>query len=147
MAHSLTNLLYHIVFAVKERRPCLAGAVCARTHRYLGGTVRQLGGVAIEVGGVADHVHLLVRLHQDTSVSAIVRDIKANSSKWLKQHLSGFAWQTGYAAFTVSPSQMARVRDYIRNQEAHHQKVSFEDEFIRLLDAHGITYDRAFLWR
>ena len=150
MPHSYTNLLYHLVFSTKDRRPLIDETLRPRLYEYLGGTIRGMGGVALEIGGIADHVHLLVKLRQDRAVSNILRDLKANSSGWVNEHglgkASPFAWQIGYGAFTVSESQVEKVRQYIRNQEIHHRKTTFEEEFIALLQAHGIAYDPEHLW-
>ena len=151
MPHSYTNLLYHLVFSTKDRRPLIDESLRSRLYEYLGGTIRGLGGIALEIGGIADHMHLLVRLRQDHAVSAVLRDLKANSSGWINQHeligTQSFAWQTGYGAFTVSESQVEKVKQYIRNQEAHHHKSTFREEFVALLQAHGIEYDLEHLWK
>jgi putative transposase len=145
MPHSYTSLLYHIVFSTKERYPFLNLDVRARVHDYLGGAVRSEGGTSLIVNGVADHVHILARLRQDKAVADVLRD---NSSGWIHDHfpgLSKFAWQGGYAAFTVSKSQIQVVQRYIANQEAHHQKVTFQEELIALLKAHEIEFDERYL--
>ena len=145
MPHSYTNLLYHMVFSTKDRQLLIDEDLRPRLYDYLGGTIRGMGGVALGIGGVADHVHMLVKLRQDRAVSEVLRDLKANSSGWANTSgitgPGGFAWQAGYGAFTVSESQVGKVRRYIRNQEAHHSKKTFEEEFIALLEAHGIEYD------
>ena len=149
MAHSYTQLLYHLVFSTKERQPWLDGDIGPRVHAYLGGAIRDEGGVALLVNGMPDHVHILARLRQDKAVSAVLRDIKANSSGWIHRtlpELRSFAWQGGYGAFTVSQSQAERVRRYIEGQEEHHRKYTFKEELVALLKAHGIEYDERYLW-
>ncbi len=149
MAHSYTNLLYHIVFATKDRRPLIEPAIATRLHAYLGGGIRGEGGTALIINGTPDHVHILARLRQDKALSDVVRSIKANTSKWVHQALSSlqsFAWQTGYGAFTVSESQGEKVRRYILDQEAHHRKTTFEEEFVALLRAHGVSFDPSYVW-
>lgn len=145
MSH--TNLLYHIVYATKERAPLITKGWRDDLHGYLGGHVRELNGVALEVGGVADHVHLLAKIPPTISVSEFMSKLKANSSRWAKFR-SGqpFSWQSRYAAFTVSESQRGGVADYIRNQEEHHQGRSFEAEFKALLRKHNVDYDEKYLW-
>ena len=144
---SYTNLLYHIVYATKERAPLITKVLRPRFHEYLGGTVRGLNGIPIEINGVADHVHLLVRLKPTLSVSEFLSKLKSNSSGWAKKQTNGrFAWQARFAAFTVSESQLDRVRRYISNQEGHHRTGSFEDEFKALLRAHHIDFNEAHLW-
>lgn len=148
MAHSYTQLLYHMVFSTHERRPFLHADLRSRIFEYLAGAIRSEGGHALLVGGVEDHVHLLVRLRQDRALSDVVRDLKANSSKWIHQTfvtLADFAWQSGYGAFSVSRSQAPRVRRYIAQQEQHHRRLSFQEEFVQLLNRHGIEFDEAYL--
>lgn len=149
MSQSFIKLSYHIVFATKHRAPVLTKEIRPRLHEYCGGITRNLQGVLLEIGGVEDHVHALVGLSQNIKLAEFVQKLKANSSRWLNEtHFSDFAWQTGYGAFTVSESQIEKVRAYIRNQEAHHGKQGgFENEFENLLKAHGVEYNRDFLWK
>jgi putative transposase len=146
MAHSYTNLLFHVVFGTAGRRPLIDGAFQPRLYDYLGGTVRGLKGVCLEIGGVEGHVHLLSKLPPTIPVSDFLEKLKANSSKWAKSVKRSFGWQGGYAAFTVSESQSERVRQYIRNQREHHKRSTFEEELIALLEAHGLAYDPNHLW-
>jgi putative transposase len=141
MAHSYTNLLYHIVYGTKERRPLIDDEFQPRLYEYLGGTIRGLKSTALEIGGVEDHVHILAKVSPTIALSDFLEKLKANSSKWAKSVRRGFGWQDGYSAFTVSESQVERVRAYIRNQREHHKKTSFRDELIALLKAHGVQYD------
>lgn len=144
---SYTNLLSHIVFATKGRAPFITNELRADLHAYLGGTVRGLGGVALEVGGVADHVHILAKIKPTVAVSEFVKQLKANSSGWANRRTGGrFAWQARFGAFSVSESQVEKVRAYIRNQEGHHRRVSFEEEYKVLLKAHNIEFDEKYLW-
>lgn len=139
---SYTNLLYHVVFATKERFPHLTSEFKLRFHEYLGGTVRGLGGIALEIGGIEDHVHLLIKLKPTLNLSDFLRDLKANSSRWANQTFQiNFAWQRRYGAFTVSESQVEKVRNYIKNQEMHHKKFNFREEFELLLKAHRVEFD------
>ena len=113
------------------------------------GIVREGGGRTLAANGTADHVHVLAVLKPDAAVSGVVRDIKANSSRWLRRDCglgNRFAWQGGYGAFSVSESQVARVLGYIERQERHHTRQSFEDEFVGLLRAHGIEFEERYLW-
>jgi putative transposase len=146
MAHSYTNLLYHIVYGTKERQPLIDEVFQPRLYEYLGGTIRGLKGVCLEIGGVEDHVHILAKLPPTIAVSDFLEKLKSNSSKWAKSVKPGFGWQGGYSAFTVSESQVERVEHYIQNQREHHKKSSFEEEFIALLKAHGLPYDPNHLW-
>jgi len=146
--HTYTQLAYHIVFGTKDRISCITDAMRPRLWEYVGGAIRGEGGIALLVNGVADHVHILARLRPDKAVSDILRAIKANSSGWLHDIFPDcpFNWQIGYAAFTVSRSQEPRVLEYIATQEEHHRHISFEEEFKKLLKAHGIEYDERYLW-
>jgi len=109
--------------------------------------VRGLGGVALEVNGVTDHVHILAKLRPTISVSEFISKLKSGSSSWAKRQTAGrFAWQARYGAFTVSESQVGRVRQYVCDQERHHRRQSFEDEFKALLKAHRIEFNETYLW-
>jgi putative transposase len=144
---SYTKLWYHVVYATKDRAPLITRELKPELHKYLGGTVKGLNGVPLEIGGVADHVHLLVRLQPVIAVAEFVKKLKTGSSSWANKRTNGrFAWQPRYGAFTVSESQVEKVREYIRNQEEHHSRVSFEDEFKMLLRAHQIDFTDEYLW-
>jgi REP element-mobilizing transposase RayT len=119
-----------------------------RLHEYLGGLVKGLHGTPLERNGTADHVHVLAKIKPVISISEFLSKFKSNSSGWAKRHARGrFEWQTKYGAFTVSQSQIDRVRHYIRNQEAHHAKISFEEEFKILLKSHEIEFEEKYLWQ
>ena len=142
-----TNFLYHIVFGTKARLPMISAEVEAELFAYLGGIVRGLGGIALEINGMADHVHLLVKLKPTIVFSDFLRDLKTNSSKWAKENGIGkFTWQRRYGAFTVSESQMPKVRAYIQNQKRHHAKFDYKTEFESLLRSNGIPIDD-FVWQ
>jgi putative transposase len=148
MAGAYCNLLYHLVFSTKERRPLISAAMKPRLLDYVGGIVRSEGGELLEINAVPDHVHLLVRLHPTRAVADMLRIIKANSSKWANEKFHrgpAFAWQNGYAAFTVSQSQVPRLVPYIRGQEEHHRKRDFRRELIALLRRNEIECDEHYL--
>ena len=142
------SLHVHIVFGTKERRAFIEAAWRDRLHAYLGGVVRESGGVAEAVGGVADHVHLLVGLRATHRLSDVVRDLKKTSCDWVHQEIRmpTFSWQEGYGAFTVSPSQVVVVKEYIARQEEHHRKKTFQEEYRELLTKSGVGFDEKFLW-
>jgi putative transposase len=149
MGSTLTNLLYHIVFSTKNRRPLIMSDVRDELHRYLGGIIRGEGGIAIDIGGMPDHVHILAKLKPNVAVSDVLRVLKANSSKWCNDKFASqrdFGWQDGYAAFSVSESQAQKVAEYIRNQEEHHRQRDFKSELIELLRRHGIEFNEQYLW-
>jgi putative transposase len=148
MSSSYCNLLYHIVFATKGREPWLTPPIRARIHEYLGGAIRHGNGIAIIVNGTADHIHILAKLRQDKAISKVIGELKANSSGWISRtfkEAGGFAWQEGYGAFTVSDSQVPKVRGYIERQEEHHRTVSFVEELKVILRAHGLPFDERYL--
>jgi putative transposase len=145
MSH--THFLYHIIFATKDRQPIIQNEWKKDLHAYLGGIVKNFEGVPIEINGIADHVHLLVRLQPKISFSNFMRELKASSSKWIRQnYFPKFGWQSRFGAFTVSESQVEKVRKYIRNQEVHHRQKNFTDEYIEILKAHKIDFDENYLW-
>ena len=146
---SFTQLNYHVVFATKCRRRTIAKANQALLFNYISGIVSGFSGVLDSSGGVEDHVHLLVNIPAKLAVSDAIRSIKSNSSRWLNEqawNADDFEWQKGYGAFTVSYSQMDHVRAYIANQETHHQKLSFQQEYISLLKKHNIDFELTYLF-
>ena len=145
MAGTYTELLYHLIFSTKQREPLISPRLQPDLYAYIGGIVRGQGGVLLDVGGMPDHVHLVLRIKPDSSVSEIVRLVKANSSKWVNEQpgQSGrFAWQSGYGAFSVSLSRLSAVRDYVRTQEDHHRTKTFQEEFVEFLNRHEIAFDK-----
>lgn len=149
MAHTFTNLLIHVIFSTKDRRPLLNAEVKTRLFPYLGGIIRELDGRSILINGPADHVHILFSLPAKHSLSEMMRVLKANSSVWVHENFPRnreFASQTGYAAFSVSASNCATVEKYVANQEEHHRKVTFQEEFIAFLKKHRIQYDEKYIW-
>jgi putative transposase len=142
-----TSLQYHLVFGTKGRLPRISPVWRSPLHAYMGGTIRRIGGIAHAIGGVADHVHLLVGLRATHVISNVLRDLKRSSSVWVHEEVEAgdFAWQEGYGAFTVSPSNVPRVVRYIQQQEVHHRTRSFHDEYRALLEKHGIAFDERYL--
>ena len=125
---SYSNLLFHVVFSMKERRPLIEETIRQSLFKYMGGIVRELGGKAFMVNGTSDHVHLLLSVSPTISVADAMRVIKTNSSRWVHRKWPSkrsFGWQDGYAVFTVSQSNLRRVFEYIKNQEVHHRRRSF----------------------
>ena len=114
---------------------------------YLGGLTRELKGKAYGINGTTDHVHMLISLPANVSVSEAMRFIKSNSSGWVHDKWQrAFAWQLGYGAFSVSKSNVPEVLKYIAKQEAHHRRISFRDEFVDFLQKHEIQYDKRYIW-
>lgn len=149
MMGTFHKLTYHLVFSTKYRRRRIRGEFRERLYEYMGGIIRGQNGHLIEIGGIDDHVHLLLNLSPLHSVAAMLRDIKANASKWVNEipdMTARFEWQSGYAAFTVSHSQVDVVREYIRNQIEHHRTKTFEEEFVELLKRHGVEFDMKYMF-
>jgi len=145
---SLTRLTYHIVFATKYRKPSITDDVQERLYEYIGGTLRSKKGHLIEIGGAEDHLHILAGLSPTLSVSDVIRDLKANSSKWMTEELGieGFEWQKGFGAFTVSYDRVEAIQKYIRNQKEHHETKTFQEEYIDFLQRHGIEFQLEYLF-
>ena len=150
MPQSLSAVYIHLVFSTKERRPFLREqALRESLHAYLGSVSKQLECPPLLVGGVEDHVHLLCRFGRTITQADWVKELKRVSSIWIKQHdptSAAFAWQGGYGAFSVSTSALDRTREYIANQEQHHQKQTFQDEYRALLRKHGVEWDERYVW-
>jgi putative transposase len=149
MAGTYTNLLYHIVFSTKDRVPLIREEFREDLYQYMGGIVRGARGTVIEIGGMPDHIHLLTVMRTEPSVAEFVKVVKAKSSKWVNDGglLKGrFSWQVGYGAFTVSHSQIGKVRKYIQNQTEHHRTITFQEEFLEFLHRHKIEYDPVRIW-
>jgi putative transposase len=146
MGSTFFSLHYHIVFSTKERSPLIQTDWRPRLHSYLGGIIRGMNGVPEIVGGMADHIHILASLRPVHCLADLMRDLKKDSTNWIKDNFDRrFAWQEGYAAFTVSPSATGAVRRYIANQELHHGKHSFVEELRELLGKAGVDYEERYL--
>ncbi len=144
MAHTFTRLLTHVIFSTAGRAPTIGDPIRNDVHAYFGGILREMGGTAIAIGGTADHLHALLQLGADVNLADCLRVAKTNSSRWVHEkwpERRDFAWQRGYAAFTVSSSNAPAVIRYIASQEDHHRHMSFQDEFLALLRRHGVTFD------
>ena len=146
---SCVSSYFHCVFSTKDRRPLITPDLSQRLFPFLGGIARQNDLKAIEIGGVADHVHILLSLPATVAIAKAMQLIKGGSSKWVHdtfpEHRE-FRWQEKYGAFGVSVSLLERTREYIRNQEKHHRKMTFNEEFVAVLKKHGIEYDERYLW-
>lgn len=149
MAHTYTSLLFHCVFSTKDRRPWIDADLQTRLWSYLGGIAEQNRMKALAVGGTVDHVHMVLSLPSTRDIAKAMQLIKGGSSKWIRDTFPkhrGFAWQEAYGAFSIGVSQLAATRKYIENQEIHHRKQSFQDEFLAFLKKHQIEYDPRYIW-
>ena len=148
MANTYTSINHHYIFSTKNRVPSIVGNFRERLHAFMGGVARENRMTARYIGGVADHVHLLVSMPTTLSIARSIQLIKGRSSIWIHEsfpEMQNFAWQEGYAAFSVSASLREKVRRYIDSQEVHHATVSFTDELKLLLKKHEIEYNPKYL--
>ena len=150
MPQSLANVVIHTVFSTKSREPFLAELeLRSDLHAYLAGIVKTLNCNPIKIGGISDHVHLLTTLSRTISIADMVKEVKRVSTNWTKAKSdvpSGFHWQSGYAAFSVAQSDVEEVQTYIDRQEDHHRRVSFQEEYRRLLETHQVEFDERYVW-
>jgi len=147
---SYISSYFHCVFSTKERRPFIKPELRERLWPFLGGIARQNKMKAIEIGGVEDHVHILLSLPSTMAISKALQLIKGGSSKWIHETVPKhreFAWQDEYGAFSVNVSQLDKTIEYIKGQETHHRKMTFQEEFLVLLKKHRIEYDERYLWK
>jgi putative transposase len=149
MPHTYTNLLVHALFSTKGRKPLLGPEINTTLFSYMGGILTQLKCKPVLINGPSDHVHLLFVLPTTLCLADLMEKLKAGSSKWVKDkwpHRRGFTWQEGYTAFSVSQSNLEKVKDYIARQEEHHRKLTFQEEVLALLKKHGIDYDPRYIF-
>ncbi len=149
MPQSLARMVVHLIFSTKNRAPDITESIRSDLHAYLGGTLSRLGCVVIQIGGPQDHVHALFSLPRTVTIADLVEELKRDSSKWVKEKwpvATDFYWQKGYGVFSVSHSHANIVADYIANQVAHHQTVTFQDEYRQLLNKNGVIFDERYVW-
>lgn len=149
MAHSIAQVYLHIVFSTKYRQKIITPEMEKLLYPYMGGIIKNLGGVPIEINGSDDHTHVLATLPRTLTIADYIEKFKGNSSKWIKTQnfdFRNFAWQNGYAAFSVNYKGVEVVGRYIRRQKIHHKKQDFKVELIGFLDEYGVEYDPAYLW-
>ena len=150
MSQSLVRIYVHLVFSTKNRHLFLTDKnIRKECHAYLAGTCKNLASPSLLVGGTEDHVHILCMLSKVEKLADLIRELKRESSQWLKTKgaaLGDFYWQNGYGAFSISPSHVDGLKKYIGNQEEHHRRETFQDEFRRFLAKYGIEYDERYVW-
>ena len=149
MPQSLSLVIVHIIFSTKDRAPLLDAGTRPKLHAYLATVARNAGCEAHRVGGVADHVHLAVRLSRTISIAQLMETLKTSSSKWLKTQspdLETFAWQRGYGCFSVGPTDLQALCEYVDRQEEHHQRRTFQEELRMFLEKYGVEYNEAYVW-
>lgn len=149
MANTFSQIYFHIVFSTKNRVDFIRPEIESRIWAYIGGIARKHKMTAIQVGGIDNHIHALTGSPTPLSPSQVAKYLKGDSSYWIHNEfpdLADFGWQDGYGVFSVSKSIIPNVVDYIKRQREHHKKQTFEEEFVELLELHGIEYDEQFLF-
>jgi len=149
MAQSLVRNLMHIIFSTKNRKPLIIPSVREELKAYLIGTLRNFESPSVETNCVDNHVHILCSVSRKIVLMTLLEKLKKTSSKWIKSKgpaLQGFYWQAGHGGFSVSPSNVPAVCEYIRQQDAHHRTMTFEDEYRAFLRKHGIAFDERYVW-
>ena len=149
MPNTYTNLLFHVVYSTKCRKQLIGDDLKDALYGYIGGIIRDERGILLSAGGMPDHVHLVARFSPTIALATMLRLIKTNSSKWINEHgnvRARFEWQSGYGAFSVSESQLDRVRSYVRNQQEHHAHQTFREEYLDLLRRHNIEFDERYVF-
>ena len=150
MAQSLCKIYLHIIFHTKATSPVVESEHIPQLHAYIGSLVNTTGCQVLCVGGIENHVHTLLMFSKTETVAHVVEEMKRNSSRWIKtldDCYKDFAWQGGYGVFSVSQSVVEKTLEYIKNQQQHHQKQTFEDEYIEFLKLYNIEYNEQFLFR
>ena len=151
MAQSVAKVLIHIVFSTKDRRAWLKDReLCEQLYKYMATILRnEVDSPAIIINGYEDHIHALCQLSRKFSIAKVIQEAKTETSKWMKKQspaTSHFTWQAGYGAFSVSESKIPEVTGYIANQVEHHRRMSYQDEFRKLCERHGIELDERYAW-
>jgi REP element-mobilizing transposase RayT len=149
MSQSLSKLFIHIIFHIKNGSVEIEKTICQELFAYMGAIIKDNESIPILINGTADHIHILCVLSKNIALSKLVEEIKRHSSRWIKtkgEQYKLFAWQGGYGAFSVSPSLHDKTKRYIENQEDHHKKMTFKDEYLLFLKEYGINYNEQYLW-
>ncbi len=149
MSQSLVHNLIHLIYSTKHRSPWIPEAIQPDLYAYQAGIFKRWESPAIIIGGVEDHVHALFSLSKNHALVKVIEEVKKSSSKWMKTNgirNPNFVWQGGYAAFSVSQSRVADLKDYIGRQKEHHRKMTFQDELRAFCRKHGVPFDERYLW-
>ena len=149
MPQSLCKIYLHIIFHVKTSSPQISDKHLERMHSYIGQLVNTTGCQVIRVGGIGDHIHIVCLLSRNENVAHLVEEVKRNSSRWIKSvspSYEHFAWQGGYAVFSVSQSVVDKTVEYVSNQREHHKKHSFRDEYLAFLKLYNVDYDERYVF-
>jgi len=149
MSHSYKIHFFHLIWSTQSRKPLISPEIKEHLYPYMGGIIKNLNGTLLEIGGMPDHVHLLIHMNNLDKYSYFIRDVKCESSLFINKKFdlpSKFAWQKGFASISASFSLVDRIRNYIKNQEQHHKKFTFEEEFIKFLNDQNIPFDKRFVF-
>ncbi|MAC95908.1 MAG: transposase [Flavobacteriales bacterium] len=149
MGQSLVQNYVHIIFSTKNHQKLIHPTIENELFNYLGGSCKELGCQPLKVGGYLDHVHILCMLAKNVTIVDLLKNIKSSSSKWIKTKGNGFKdfyWQDGYGSFTVNPSEVDMVSDYIGNQYYHHKKMTFKEEYLKFLKKYKVDFNEKYLW-
>lgn len=149
MPQSLNRIYIHIVFSTKNREPFISDDIKDELFDYLGGICKNLECNPLQVDGYKDHVHILCQLSKKITLIKLLEDVKSSSSRWIKtkdHKFSNFYWQSGYGAFSVNPTEIETVKNYIQNQEEHHRVKSFQDEYRAFLKKYDVQYNEEYVW-
>ena len=149
MGSTLSNLVYHVIFSTKNREPLINSKLCNALYGHIGGIIKSESAILLQIGGMPDHIHIVLKLKPVHSLSEIMKKLKGHSSKWVNEQAflnERFSWQEGYAAFTVSESQIGAVVHYVKNQKSHHQNLSYQEEFTQFLKHHRVEFEERFLF-
>ncbi len=149
MANTYINILVHTVFSTKNREMWLSSPLRERLYPYLCGIARENKFKVLSIGGVDNHIHILLSLNSTTSIAKAIQFLKGGSSKWIHEtfpELKLFSWQEGYGAFSIGISNMEETIKYIENQENHHKKIGFQDEYLNFLRKNNVEFDVKYLW-
>src|SRR4051794_20896107 len=149
MAQTLVSLLVHIIFSTKNREQLITPEIEPELFAYIGGILKNHESCLLAAGGTNDHVHLLISQSKKIALSSLMKDVKKDSSSWIKtkdRRFRNFQWQDGYGAFTIRQADISALNKYIAGQKEHHRKRTFKEELIAFLDEYGMKYDERYLW-
>jgi putative transposase len=150
MSQTLVSLVAHVIFSTKNRERFITPEIEPELFAYVGGILNNHESRLLTAGGTADHVHLLISQSKNVSLSALMKDIKKDSSSWIKtkgREFRNFHWQDGYGAFSIGKSDIPELKKYIASQKEHHRRRTFKEELIEFLEEYGVAYDERYLWK
>ena len=149
MAQTLVSLMVHVIFSTKNREAFMTPEIEPELFAYDGGILKNHESRLLDAGGTADHIHLLVSQSKNVSLSSLLKDVKKDSSSWIKtkgNQFRNFHWQDGYGAFSIGKSDIRELKRYIAGQKEHHRKRTFQEELVEFLEDYGVAYDERYLW-